>query len=100
MKEIKTKSEFEEVIKGKVLVDFYADWCGPCKMLRPILERVEEKLDYEIVGLNVDMLRSIAMKYKVMSIPDLIIFENGKVIKEEKGFKTEDELCEFLGLDK
>ena len=98
MREIKTKSEFEELIKGKVLVDFYADWCGPCKMLRPILERVGEKLDYEIVGLNVDMFRSIAMKYRVMSIPNLILFENGKVIKEEKGFKTEDELGLFLEL--
>ena len=99
MREINTKSEFEEVIKGKVLVDFYADWCGPCKMLRPILERIEEKLDYEIVGLNVDLFRSIAMKYKVMSIPNLILFENGKVIKEEKGFKTEEELSGFLELN-
>ena len=97
MKEIKTKEEFNEAIKGKVLVDFYADWCGPCKMLTPVLEEVESNFeDLTFIRVNTDNLMSIARDYKIMSIPNLKIIENGKIISEKVGFMSRTELLEFL----
>ena len=76
---IKLSNEnFDELIKGKtILVDFYADWCGPCRMLAPVLEEASTKFDTEIIKVNVDEHEEIAKKYGVMSIPTLIVFENG-----------------------
>ena len=79
MKVIESIKEFDEAIKGdKVLVDFYADWCGPCKMISPILEQVEKEEDVTIVKVNVDELQDLAMQYGVMTIPNLKLFEKGK----------------------
>lgn len=99
MKYIKTVEEFNEIIKKeKVLVDFYADWCGPCKMLGPVLEEVaSERKDVEIVKVNVDNFFTLAKNYAVMSIPALKIFSNGNVIKQTEGFLTKNELLDFLG---
>jgi thioredoxin 1 len=96
MREIKSYEEFMEVIKNRVLVDFYADWCGPCRMLGEVLKNIESELDIEIVKVNVDQNRKIAMKYGVMSIPSLKVFNNGKIEKEKTGFMREEELKEFL----
>ena len=94
------ESEFnEKVLKSnkKVLVDFYADWCGPCKMLSPIVEKISEENDtYDFVKINVDNAEDISRKYGVMSIPTLIIFDKGEEIKKSVGFKSLDELKEFL----
>lgn len=95
------EEEFEEkVLKNtkKVVVDFYADWCGPCKMLAPVFEQLSEEVeDYEFIKLNVDDAPNISRNYGVMSIPTLIVFENGKEVNKTLGFHSIDELKEFLG---
>ena len=94
MKHIKTVEEFHEVIKKeRVLIDFYADWCNPCKMLGMILEDVDK---IEVVKVDVDRFGSIAKEYKVLSIPALKIFSNGEVVKERTGLMTRDELDKFI----
>ena len=94
MTHIKSENEFYEIIKkDKILVDFYADWCGPCKMLEMILQDIE---DIEIVKVDIDRFRNIAKEYKVLSIPSLKIFSNGEIIKEKTGFMTRDELQKFI----
>ena len=76
------EDQFEaEVAKaeGKVLVDFWASWCGPCKMLSPVVEQLsEEKADVKFVGVDVDAAEGLAVKYGISSIPCLILFENGE----------------------
>jgi len=93
VKEIK-ENEFEkEVLKEeKVLVDFYAIWCGPCKMLRPILEELSTSNKTKIVSINVDEAATLAKKYGIMSIPCLILFENGQETKRSVGLKSKSDL--------
>lgn len=82
---------FNEIInQDKVLVDFYAEWCGPCKMLTPVLERLGDS--YEIVKVDVDKHFDLAKEYGIMSVPTLFIFKNGKVVKQMIGFNGYDEL--------
>lgn len=94
------EEEFEEkVLKNnkKVLVDFYADWCGPCRMLSPIIEEIAKENDeYEFVKVNVDDCPDVSRKYGIMSIPTLIVFENGVEKKKTLGFHSLDEVKEFL----
>ena len=91
---IKTENEFKEIIsKEKVLVDFYADWCNPCKMMDMVLEDVDS---IKIVKVDIDRFRSLAKEYKVMSIPAMKIIENGEIIKESVGFMSRDELMNFI----
>ena len=93
-----TDNEFDEVIKnGKVLVDFYAEWCGPCKMLGPVVEEVSEELkDVCFYKLNVDESDEIVRRYSVMSIPTLLVFENGELKTTSVGFKNKEEVRELL----
>lgn len=93
VKHLESENEFNELIKGRVLVDFYADWCGPCKRLAPLLEELE---DIDIIKVNVDMFDNLSRSYGIMSIPTLILFENGKEIKKIIGFQTEAEIKEFI----
>lgn len=91
------KENFEkEVVQSEktVLVDFYADWCEPCKMLSPILEEIASELGEKVkVGkLNVDESNDLAFEYEVMSIPTLILFENGKVVDRLTGLRSKDEI--------
>ena len=85
---------FNEIIKEKVLVDFYADWCGPCKMMSPILESITN--DIKVVKVNVDKYNDLAREYGVMSIPCLILFDGSKEIKRNIGFLPEPKLKEFI----
>jgi len=90
----------EEVLKEEktVLVDFFATWCGPCKMLAPILSQIaEEYKDKVKIGkINVDEQGELALKYGISSIPTLILFKNGKVIKTSIGFKSKEEIEQML----
>ena len=96
LKHINTKEFNEEVLKSKkiVLVDFYADWCGPCQMLSPILEEISE--EYDIYKVNVDKEEELAYKYGIMSIPCVIAFKDGKEVKRSIGFVEKDSLLELL----
>ena len=98
--EIINDNNFEEKVlnsKGKVLVDFYADWCGPCQMLGPVVERVSEELkDCTFYKLNVDQSPETSEKYSVMSIPTLMVFKDGEVLKVDVGMKSKEELLEFI----
>lgn len=93
-------SDFEtEVLKNEkpILVDFYADWCGPCKMVGPILEKIgNEQSEFDVAKINVDNAQDIAQKYGVMSIPNMILFKNGEKVGEIVGFRPEDAIVEFV----
>ena len=81
-----------------VIVDFYADWCGPCRMMAPIIDEIaEEKADSLKVGkVNVDENQDLAMKYQVMTIPTIAIFKNGKVEKTFVGVRSKSEIIDSL----
>ena len=87
---VKEVKDFEKDVLGKkeVLVGFNADWCGPCRMLRPILDEV----DKDIISVNVDNNQDLAKKYGVMSIPCLILFKDGKDIKRSVGLISKNEV--------
>ena len=100
VKHINTDNFEEEVIKeeGKVLVDFFATWCGPCTMLAPVLEQVaDSKPEVKIVKVDVDEEPELATRYKVMSIPTLIVFEKGEVVKKSLGVISKAELLDLIG---
>ena len=89
----KYENEKIEDLKGLYILDFYADWCGPCKMLGEVLK---ELTDVNILKINVDEEEELAKKYKVMSIPNLFIVKDGKVVKELIGFKPLEVLNQEL----
>ncbi len=95
-----TKSDFEEKIlkSGKpVLVDFFATWCGPCRMLAPVLEEIAaEHPEYVIAKVNVDEEPELAREYKIMSIPALFVIRDGDVTDKAVGYKPKEELLELL----
>ncbi len=95
-----TKDTFQnEVInaKGTVLVDFWADWCGPCKMIAPVLEEIAaERTDVKIVKVNVDEEMDLAMQYKVSGIPTLLIFRDGELKTRSVGVSPKEEILELL----
>ena len=90
----------EEVLKveGKVLVDFYADWCGPCRMMSPVIDDIAKELDGTVkVGkVNVDNNQELAIKYDVMSIPTIMVFEKGNPVKTFVGVTDKQEILEVL----
>ncbi len=87
------KENYKDVIKeGLWIVDFYADWCGPCRMLAPILEQLEEN----VLKINVDSHEDIAREYGVMSIPTICIFQDGKLKIKEIGFRSLEEMKQLI----
>lgn len=94
VKHLKNSQEFTETINSQdVLIDFYADWCGPCQMLAPLLEEIDT---IDILKVNVDEFKDIAASLGIMSIPTLILFRSGKEIKREIGFKNLDEIKKMI----
>ena len=90
----------EEVLgtKGTILVDFYADWCAPCKMMAPIVEEISnERLDIVVGKVNIDDNMQIAHNFKIVSIPTLIVFKDGEEHKRIVGYVSKDELVSELG---
>ena len=106
MTELKiTAANFEnEVLRSDkpVLLDFYADWCGPCKMLSPVLgEIADEYVDViRVAKVNVDDEPELAMKFKVSSIPMLVLFKNGRIVSTSVGYRPKDEILNELKLYK
>lgn len=99
VKHVKNNDFESEVLKSdkKVLVDFYADWCGPCKMMGPVLEAVAKENDnIDVVKINVDEEQELAMRYRVMSIPALMVFEKGEVVKKSVGLISKSEVLDLI----
>jgi len=91
------EASFDNVVKdGIVLVDFYADWCGPCKMLGPILDELSEEVTTKIVKVNVDDNPGLSQKYGVRSIPTMIAFKDGEAIDQIIGMVQKGALIEKL----
>lgn len=88
---------YSSIEKGTALVDFYADWCGPCRTLSFVLDRIsEERRDVSVCKVNVDDEGELSAKYNVMSIPTLIVFEDGKEKSRIVGSKTKAEILASL----
>ena len=96
-----TKNNFqEEVINSKkpVLLDFWASWCGPCRMLSPVVDEVaEERTDVKVGKVNVDEQPDLAAQFGVMSIPTLLVFEQGKLVRQAVGARPKASVLELLG---
>lgn len=94
------KDNFEETIsQDKIsLVDFWAEWCGPCKMLLPVIEEVAEEIGdkVNVCKLNVDQNGDLARQYSVMTIPTMIFFKNGEVIEKTVGFKPKAQILKMI----
>lgn len=92
------ENEFNEKIKeGKVLVDCYAPWCGPCRMLSPVIDEIaSEDETTNFYKLNVDDAENISKEYGIMSIPTILIFENGELKEKSVGFASKEEIKELL----
>ena len=95
-----TKDNFQaEVLdaKGTVLVDFWASWCGPCKMIGPIIDQIaDERTDVKVCKINVDDEPELAAKFRVMSIPTLIVFKDGQVVTQSMGVKPKTAILAML----
>lgn len=91
-----TTAEFESKVlqsSEPIIVDFYADWCGPCKMQSPILDEISEATVYKV---NIDEEPDLATRYSVMSIPTLIVFKNGEVASKSVGLTAKEQILEML----
>lgn len=94
------KNDFNSVVKESsktVLVDFWASWCGPCRMIAPVLEEVAaERPDVKVCKVNVDEEQELAISYGVSSIPTLLVFKNGQVVKQSVGAIPKQKILEML----
>lgn len=96
IKHLEKESDFANQTKTRTLVDFYADWCGPCKMMGKLLEEMESDLKVDVLKVNTDANQNLATSMGIMSIPTLVMMENGKEISRHVGFMSKEELKEFI----
>ena len=98
LKHINSVAEFDaEVKEGLVLVDFFATWCGPCKMLSPLLEELaEEKPDLKVLKIDVDEVGPLAARFGIQAIPTLILFKNGERMATKLGYQNKNQLLAFI----
>ena len=97
--EIINSDNFEEKVtntNGIVLVDFFATWCGPCRMLTPVLEKINEENGYAIGKINVDEEEELALAFSVQAIPTLILFKDGKLTDKKVGYLPQNELVKWI----
>ena len=94
------KNSFQSIVKESakpVLVDFWASWCGPCRMIAPVLEEIAaERPDVKVCKVNVDEENELAMSYGIASIPTLLVFKNGQVVNKSIGAVTKAKILEML----
>lgn len=99
---ILTRSNFESEIKNTdkpVLIDFYADWCGPCRMLSPVIEQLAEELeDVKVCKLNIDEQDEIASALGIMTIPTVMVVKDGKLVKKAVGYQSKEKLKKLLAV--
>jgi thioredoxin 1 len=99
LKEINSNEFKREVLDSQkaVLVDFYASWCGPCKMLAPVLEKIaSSRADFNIIKVNIDASPELANKYQIEVVPTLVVFKDGKVVDKLIGFAEVDEITSVM----
>ena len=100
IKNLDNKNFGQEISNSKIpiLVDFWAEWCGPCKMLSPILEEISKDLKgkIQISKVNLDENQDLAMKYSIQSIPTLLLFSNGDLIDSKTGLSPKNEIIEWI----
>ena len=96
------ESNFNEMTgKGLVLVDFFATWCGPCKMLGPVLEDMANDRDsIDIVKVDIDESMNLARQYGIMSVPTLVLFKDGQVVAQTNGFQPKESIQQFIDNNK
>ncbi|WP_308315058.1 thioredoxin [Bacillus sp. M6-12] len=94
MKQLSTEAEFKQVTgEGTVLVDFFATWCGPCRMLAPELEKVET---VNVVKVDIDQLQEATSEHGIMSVPTLMLFQDGKILGRVSGYMPKEAIDEFV----
>ncbi len=97
LKKLNTQNFVAETAKGTALVDFYADWCGPCKMIAPIVEEIAaQRTDITVGKVNVDESGELAMKYGVVSIPTLVVLKDGAETARIVGYRSKEEILAQL----
>jgi len=94
------EKDFDDRIRENCIVDFFATWCAPCKMLSPVIEKVSEeyKGKLKFYKINIDNNRRVVDKYKITGVPTLILFKNGNLINKTSGYMDEKELIKFMNM--
>ena len=100
IKEINSEKELEDEIKENqkiLLVDFFAKWCGPCKIMNPILKRfVEDNSEIDLIKVDVDKISNLVTKYEIEAVPTLVLIRNEKILRTESGVLSNEELKQFV----
>lgn len=96
---LNNKNEFEQIISNNelVVIDFFATWCGPCKMLSPVIENVESLIhNVKFIKVDIDQFNDLASQYKIQSVPTLVFLKNGQEVMKSIGYLDEDALIEKI----
>lgn len=95
--ELKNENFKEEIKEGITLVDFYATWCGPCKMMHPVIDKIEEQYkNIKVIKIDVDSHEDLAHEYGVMSIPTLYLMKDGKPVEKNIGFTQQEKIEDWI----